>query len=571
MRSIRFREVNCRNCYKCVRVCPVKSIAVKNEQSRILDEECILCGACLIACPQNAKSLASDLALVRGWIDEGRKVAVTVAPSYAAVFDVPHPAALAPAMKRLGFAAAEETSLGAALVSREYAALMEAGEMKNIISTCCPSVISLVEKYYPALIPALAPVASPMVASARRLKELYGSYAKVVFVGPCISKREECDTMEGVPAVDATLTFAELRAWMEEVGAAFEAPAQASEGAGDEERAIARLYPAPGGVIDTIPKERRGAYDCIAVDGVPRLMEVFNALAAGDLENVFLEANSCVGGCIKGPCMEEPAGGFVNSQRKLRAYYRSAGGGEEPLPPAPDMSRTFRDRSIRREEPDQATIRKILTAIGKPTPDKELNCGCCGYPTCVKKAIAVYQGKAELHMCLPYMRERAESMSNIIVDATPNGILVLNQELQVADMNAAAEQMLSVSRSEAAGRHVFEFLVCDDFEQVLRTGENILEKKCVYPEYGATVYQSVLYLPEHRSLVVILRDVTLEEEQQGRLHKLRAETIESAQRVIDKQMSVAQEIASLLGETTAETKATLTRLQRSMRDEEGAQ
>lgn len=172
-------------------------------------------------------------------------------------------------------------------------------------------------------------------------------------------------------------------------------------------------------------------------------------------------------------------------------------------------------------------------------------------------------------MCLPYMRERAESMSNLIVDATPNGILVLNDQLIISDMNAAAEKMVSTTRSNAVGCHIFEYLICDDFERVLSTGVPVLDRKFTYQEYGLAVYQTILFMPEQNSLLVLLRDVSNEEAQRERLATMRSDTIETAQRVINKQMSVAQEIASLLGETTAETKAILTKLQASMRTDTG--
>lgn len=564
MKSIQFKRVNCRNCYKCVRNCPVKSIAVKDEQSQIIEEECILCGACLTVCPQNAKSMKTDLALVRGWMAEGRRVCLTIAPSYAAALSVPGAGALLPAMKRLGFLHAEETAQGAALVSREYARLMQEGQMENIISTCCPTIILLVEKYFPELIGSLAPVVSPMVASARSLKQRFGAHTKVVFIGPCLSKHEECEDFSD-HSVDAVLTFSELADWMEEECVSFE---ETGAALGDEELARARLYPLPGGVLQTIAQEQRGDYQCVAIDGVPRVIEVLRALRSGSLHHFFIEANSCVGGCINGPCMMQPPGGWLETNARMRRYYECAGG-SVPLDAPPDMTRTFTDRKKRTPRPTEAELRAILTEIGKPTEDKELNCGSCGYPTCKQKAEAVYLGKAELHMCLPYMRERAESLSNLVVDATPNGIFVLDETLKISDMNAAAERMLHAARADAIGSHIFEYLICDDFERVLATGEPVRDRKFVYEEYGLSVYQTVLLVPEQKSLLILLRDVSAEEEQRERLMTLRHDTIETAQRVIDKQMSVAQEIASLLGETTAETKATLRRLQKSMQDETG--
>ena len=562
VKSIQFKQVNCRNCYKCVRNCPVKSIAVKDEQSQILEDECILCGACLTVCPQNAKSMKSDLSLVNVWMREGYRVCMTIAPSYAAAFDVPDPGSLLPAMKKLGFHYAEETALGAALVSREYARLMGEGEMDNIISTCCPTIVSLVEKYYPELILYLAPVISPMIASARRIKDRFGRSAKVVFVGPCLSKHEECQSF-GDNSVDAVLTFSELANMMEQMNVKFEPTKDAQS---DDEIALARNYPLPGGVIGTIPESARGKYQCVAIDGVARVAEVLESLKSGEMKGFFIEANSCIGGCINGPCMMHPKGGWIEEQARMQKYHKACGSTPE-LGLAPEMSRSFADKKKRVKAPSDAEIRAILTEIGKPTEDKELNCGSCGYQTCKQKAEAVYLGNAELHMCLPYMRERAENLSNLMVDVTPNGIFVLDDELKISDMNAAAEKMVRTTKSDAIGCHIFEYLICDDFEHVLENGDAVRDRKFVYEEYGLSVYQTVLLVPEQNSLLVLLRDVTQEEEQRERLENLRRDTIVSAQRVIDKQMSVAQEIASLLGETAAETKIALSKLKESIANE----
>jgi PAS domain S-box-containing protein len=218
------------------------------------------------------------------------------------------------------------------------------------------------------------------------------------------------------------------------------------------------------------------------------------------------------------------------------------------------------DRSINQPIPDEAAIREILKKIGKPTEDQELNCGACGYPSCRDKAIAVYQGKAELYMCLPYMRERAESLANVILKATPNIIIAVNGDMEIQEFNDAAERMFQISRETAIGRKLYQLIDTSDFERVWETHESIFGKKVEYKEYGVVTEQDIMYVEDQQLVMAIMRDITNEERQARQMYKIKAETVEMAQKVIDKQMMVVQQIASLLGETTAETKVTLTRL-----------
>ena len=193
-------------------------------------------------------------------------------------------------------------------------------------------------------------------------------------------------------------------------------------------------------------------------------------------------------------------------------------------------------------------------------PSDELNCGSCGYPSCRAKAIAVYQGKAELSMCLPHMFQIAQSTSNVVLDNSPNIILVADENLKITELNAAGQHVFGISRPDALNKYLYELFDPRDFEFVLESYETIIGKPLTIDEYNLTVEQTLVYLPNQHGVMGILRDVSAEKEQQESLYQLRVDTMNMAQKVIDKQMIAAQEIASLLGETTAETKATLTHL-----------
>lgn len=228
------------------------------------------------------------------------------------------------------------------------------------------------------------------------------------------------------------------------------------------------------------------------------------------------------------------------------------------------MGKRFFDRSSKEAIPDEATIRAILQKVGKETPEQELNCGLCGYESCRAKAVAVYQGKAELTMCIPFMRSRAESLSNLVLAQTPNITILVDRDLNIVEFNTAAERAFGITRTEALKKSLFELVDTSNFQTVLDTRQSIYDKKVVYDEYHLVTVQNLIYIAEENLVMGIFNDITKEEKEKETRFKLQAETLEMAQKVIDKQMMVAQQIAGLLGETTADTKVTLTKLKDMM-------
>lgn len=565
MGIIQFKEANCKNCYKCIRSCPIKAIAFKKEQAEIMQDECILCGQCLLVCPQNAKRVRSDIDKVKAYIEKREKVYVSLAPSFVSAFDTQDSTKVFSMLKRLGFTHIEETAIGATQVTNEYKKLLKQGKMENIITTACPTTVSLIEKYYPELINFMAPVVSPMIAHAKMMRAVYGPRIKVVFIGPCLSKKGECNDLQNDGVVDAIITFEELHEWMklEEINLEQEDTGEI-KGTKNE---LARFYPAPGGIIKTLTREVRKKYRTISIDGIDRCIDVLNAMKEGEIHKYFIEMNACAGGCLGGPCMAPIKGGLLKARDRLIEYVKNSVKDKNvtvAVDVAIDMSKKFVNRSKHVEVPDEAAIREILSKIGKWTEEKELNCGACGYSTCREKAVAVHNNKAELHMCLPYMRERAESISNIIIHSTPNAIIALNEELKIQEINQSAQQMFGLKKQDVLGKHIYDILDCPDFESVGETGKNILNQKFYYEKYDVTVEQSLLYIKEQQLIIALMKDISKEEKQQQQIYKVRSETVDIAQKVIDKQMRVVQEIASLLGETTAETKIALTKLKNSI-------
>lgn len=567
MKVIDFKNASCKHCYKCVRSCSVKAIQVKNAQATIMDSHCVLCGKCLEVCPQNAKTFISDMERVRSYIAAGKKTVVSLAPAYLGILKYDRPGQVVDALLKLGFSEVRETAEGAVYVTNAYARLMDEGQMTNIISTCCPSVNDLVEKYYPELVPYMAPVVSPMIAHGKLIKFMYGSDTKVVFIGPCIAKKEEAEGDDRTTGfVDAVLNFAEIEAWLEEKGIDIKS-CEEKQPANPDPR-VNRLYPVTSGVISSVlAKKKIDSYKKIFIDGIEDCKEVFDDMKAGLIEGCFIEANMCEGGCIKGPAVNK----LNISKYKATMVIEEQIQKEAPDYPETivnvDISKKFRSDSVHDAMPTEEQITQILKATGKYNKTQELNCGACGYPSCRDKAIAVFQGKAEQEMCLPHVYEKAKSMSNVVLEATPEIVLIVDSAFQIIEFNKRAEDVFGINKSEAVNKMIFEIMDASDFEQVLEDHLSIKRKKIHLSGLGLVLVENIIYIEEMDAMLAIFQDITDEEAEMERQLQMRMDTVDIAQQVIDKQMTVAQEIAGLLGETTAETKVILTQLRDSMMKE----
>ena len=556
MAYLNFNSSNCRNCYKCLRECPVKAISVLDDKAQINEELCILCGHCVGSCRFNAKVVASDIAKVRDLISR-KKVYVSLAPSFISSFDVKGFAAMEKALKALGFESVEETAIGAAAVTDEYKKLLEGGKYRNLIASACPATVRLISQYYPDALPFLAPVDSPMVAHARQLKKAYKNCA-VVFVGPCLAKKREA-AESGI--IDAVLTFEELEAMLAEAKIT---PDPSLED--DKDALRARYYPINRGIIKSFDGFVDG-YEYLSVDGVNRSRNALENITT--LEGMFIEMHACEFSCINGPCALTPKrGGLFKATEQVREYTR--GGLSEKARPirSGDYSHKYERIPMRLITPPDYEIRAILEATGKYKPEDELNCGACGYPTCRDKAIAVYNGMAEIDMCVPYMREKAESLSFDIIQNSPNGILAVDESFRITDINEEAARLLSIPRNGCKGELLERYFNPTDFYIVASDGKAVDDKKIKLEKSGAWVEMSIRKVSGQNLLFCIMKDITEETEDKSRLDKLKEDTYRTTDEVIGKQMRVVQEIASLLGETAAETKIALLKLKNTLKTEE---
>ena len=557
MECLVLKKSNCKNCYKCIRHCPVKSIRFSGNQAYIIGNECVMCGQCFVVCPQDAKQIVDETEKVKVLLGSGSPVVASLAPSFIANYDGKGIEAMRDGMKKQGFYDVEETAIGATIVKSEYERICDQEDRDNIITSCCHSVNLLIQKHYPKLLPYLADVMSPMQAHCKDIKRRIPG-AKTVFIGPCVAKKDEAQYYEGI--VDAVLTFDELTAWFKSEKIVLEQKVDS------EEHSRARFFPTTGGILKTMALDNP-KYTYLAIDGMENCIGALKDIESGNIHNCFIEMSACSGSCIGGPVMEK----FHRSPVKDYVTVAKYAGPKDFLvytPSRKEIEKEFTIIDQRNTEPSEQEIRETLHQMGKMKPSDELNCGSCGYNTCREKAVAILQGKAEISMCLPFLKDKAENFSDTIARNTPNGLIVLNDKLEVQQVNKAALKILNLrTPSDILGDQVVRVLEPGDFMSVLLNGRNIHNKREYLAEYEKYVEKTIVYDEGYRLILCILRDVTEEELQKERKAKISRQTVEVADKVVDKQMRIVQEIASLLGETAAETKIALTKLKESIENE----
>ena len=551
------KKSNCKNCYKCIRHCPVKAIRFSANQAHIIGNECILCGQCFVVCPQNAKEIVDSTEKVRVLLQTGDPVVVSLAPSFIANYEGIGIASMRRALLKLGFAGVEETALGATIVKNEYERMLREESRDIVISSCCHSINLLIQKYFPAELEYLADVMSPMQAHCADIKKRMPN-AKTVFIGPCVAKKDEADYYEGL--VDAVMTFEELTRWFKEERITLEPELDQTE----ESRA--RFFPTTGGILKTMAQDAPG-YRYLAIDGVENCIAALKDIENGKIHKCFIEMSACVGSCVNGPIMEKYDRSPVHDYISV-AEYAGERDFQVEQPSPMGLKKTFSMIERKLEMPSEHEIMTVLRQMGKFRTSDELNCGSCGYNSCREKAIAIWQGKAEPSMCLPFLKDKAESFSDTIVNNTPNGLLVLNENLEVQQINQAAKKIMNIrADSDVLGEPVVRILDPGVFVNVKQTGRTVTDQRVYLAEYKRYIEQTVVYAPDSRLLICIMRDVTDEELEREKKERINRQTVEVADKVVEKQMRIVQEIASLLGETAAETKIALTKLKESIGDE----
>lgn len=556
MEYLNFQEANCQNCYKCLRTCKNKAIQIIDKQAKIVPELCVGCGECFAICPQNAKSVQTDIESVKNAILLKKNLVVSLAPSFPSYDNMMDPLQFIAGLNQLGFTQVEETSIGAVNVSEQYK-IDYNSKQQHVITSSCPTVNFEISKYFNDKIKYLSKVVSPMMAHNKIIKSK-DKDAITVFIGPCISKKEETKVcMSKDSCIDYVITFNDIRDWFKEehidINSLNPVPFDL------ESPSKTRWYPLSGGVEKASISEENERR-IIKVDGMDACIEFLENI--DDIKGrTWVEMNACHEGCINGygnstsPLSThrkiENVINYINSSKEEKEF--------EMVDVDISFDYSYFEKVIINVY-EEEVIRKVLKKTGKYTEEDELNCGACGYNSCRDKAKAVLDGKAELEMCLPYMRMISEDMSNVIIENTPNAIIMTNNQFEIVEFNPSSENHFMLSKKNAIGQKI---------EDVL--GENIFENtdyhkikviKRTFNKAGKTMVVSLKHIEQHDLYLGIFKDVTTDEKVKSKRQKQNFEALEMAQDVIDKQMIIAHEIASLLGETTAETKVTLSKLKR---------
>lgn len=542
-------KAQCRDCYRCVRVCPVKAIRMENGQAHVVDDRCIACGTCVRECPQEAKSYRTDFYRVQTLIKEGGLVAASVAPSLASVFSDWERKRLPSVLRRLGFGFAAETAVGAFHVARNVASWVKDNPGASTICSACPAVVSYIETYRPQAIPYLSSEVSPMIMHASLLKHKLGADTQVVFIGPCVAKKAEAQRPEYDGLVTAAITFEELAQWMkeEEIDVRQLEESDFDELPGPD----SRLFPLTGGFFKTAGIEQSlVSGQELSVSGFEEVEDALTELTDAG-QTMLIEPLMCSGGCVNGPGL--PHRQTITRRRAQVVDYHQSRRSDREMETAGcpmDIAPHYTASAIHEPHISEEEIQRVLAATGKSRPQDQLNCQACGYESCRQKAVAVIQGLADPEMCLPMMRRMAEKKAEKLIESDPNGIVILDENLNIVSMNPAFRRMFFCGDA-VYGKPVSYLMDAAPFEQVAFQNAQMFDQTRAFPNYSLTCHLKIYKLPEEKHVVGVFVDVTGTFQHEQQLDDLRKQTLRQARELLDHQVNMAQQLAQFLGEHTA--------------------
>ena len=543
-------DAQCRDCYKCVRHCPVKAIRVENDHAAVTPQTCILCGRCVSVCSHSAKQVRDDLPRARALLRQHIPVHASLAPSYVSEFPGVRPAQLATALKRLGFAGVHETAEGAELVSQEVARLLDAAKTGLFLSTACPVAVELITRYYPDFTASLTPIMPPMLAHALQLKNRYGAHTPVVFIGPCIGKKRDADMTPGL--LHTALTFEELHRWLFVTGID---PSDMPDDPDTVKPGNGALYPLEGGMNQTIRHflKRRDLDDGLltisGLDAIAETLKTLNPHAAG--RPLFLELLACEDGCIAGP--KAAAHNTIRAHLEVLDHARSAVPRD---PPAADIARTWHPEPVHKPAFGEDKIACTLHSLGKYQKEDELNCGGCGYDSCRALANAILIGVAEPQMCVSHMRQLAQKKTNALSRALPYGLVIADAHLRIMECNERFAKLFDDTLATAyearpglRDADLTRILPFPNlFKSVLASGHEIIRKSV---RLNAKIFSvTVFNVDPHAVVGALILDVTETEQRRQQL-------IEKSRTVIQNTTKTVQEIAYMLGKNSAQSELIL--------------
>lgn len=545
----------CNDCYKCIRDCHVKAIRIQGGSASVINEKCIACGHCVTVCPVGAKKVRNDIDKVKTLLLTGKDVYVSLAPSWAGAYNISKETMIA-VLKKLGFAGVSETAVGAQEVSIQTAKMLNEAESGLFISSACPVIDDYIRLYKPNFVNNITPIASPALTHAGMLKDIYGEDIKVVFVGPCIAKKNESDRHPDL--ISAALTFEELNYWIKEAFIDFDnveinedckfVPESAYEGA---------LYPLEGGMNETIKRVGIDKDDVtfIGVSSLEAFDKSLQNIRPEKITNkIFVEALGCPGGCINGPCIStEKSRIMITSDIYANTKFRD----DIPKEPKKVVSEEYVPEPIQKVEYPNDQVRKALKKISKHKPEDELNCGGCGYGSCREFVNALIAGDAEPSMCVSYMRKIAVRKAAAMLRCMPSAVVIVDSNMEIVEANDSFEQMflgdmyeVFASRQDGLTGAALERIIpfSELFKSALDTGKDIHEEHYAIKD---KVYDISIFTIEDNELIgAVISDVTKSEIDRSKIAK-------KAREVITKNIATVQEIASLLGEHMVETEMLL--------------
>ncbi len=546
-------KAHCRDCYRCLRVCPVKAIRMKDGQAYVDDDRCIGCGTCIRECPQSAKTYRHDLGRAVRILEGDDPVAVSLAPSFAAAFK--RPAAVPAALRKLGFMHVAETAVGASHAAKATVDYLEQKpDSCGNLCGACPAVVKFIESYRPDAAGRLVPVASPMVMHARHIKRTLGEGWKVIFIGPCVAKKKEAERGEYAGLIDCVLTFEELDEWFEREKINLD---EMPDDAFDEQPGKdARLFPIEGGEAKTaqMPTDYTDG-KMVIVSGIDNLQA---ALDATSPEARVIEPLFCPQGCINGPAFGREDNLF-DRKEKILAYSRENPGTGESAPHPDDSSTDMKTEAVSTKQYSDTEIEAVLARTGKADPADRLNCGACGYNSCWEKAIAVLEGMAEEEMCIPRMRRLAEQRSDRITETSPNGILMVSKDLKILSMNPAFRKMFFCTDG-VLGKPISYLMDADPFEKLAARQSGPITQTVEHKRYHRLCHQVLYRLEEENQIVGIFVDITESWMTRSRLDHLRSELALQARALLEHQEETSRQMARLLGENAAQGQQLLEKL-----------
>ena len=561
----------CTKCMECLMHCPSNALRMEQGEIQVDPQRCVSCGSCFRRCGHDAIVRNSQVQQVKDFIKMGRKVILSIDPACIA-FLPPNVnlEKLAAAAQELGFWDAADASEAAAAVGAEYARLAGEESRKNLIFSACPVVQNLMEQYYPELIGELAPVASPMIAHGRMLKQGFTS-AAVVHVCTCGARAAEAMDVRHSTEINAVLSIGQLLGWIEEAGidlaACDEEPLLSDAGGVGELSAIS------GGMMECFQ------YICpdhgmkpIVVDGLRSCRSLLEELKKGSLTGCVIEMNACEGGCVGGSDgvrSDHQGMGRFAATMAVRDYVEQ----HDKKPcfnvTGVALGNPSIDFSVEEYQPSQQEIDEMLYHIGVGNPRQQKNCGQCGYETCRQRAEAILRHQEPISICSQVVKDARKDVYSVLYENLPLAVMLVDESQRIVDFNQEAGSLFSIQKGQE--KYIFEIMDPGDVQYVLGTGLPIRGKRVDIPELFLRVEASLVPLKSLGMVMGLFQDVTQEETEEEAQQHSRLESVEMAQKVIDKQMMVAQQIAYLLGETTAETKVTLNQLKKRIMGEEGEQ